>query len=159
MIGTGKWFGKAGALLATAWLTAVGAVAATTITDQWAANPDEQYLLDVKLHQYRLGDGVRAYATPEGACVVFGDFLTTLDVPMKIDLSAKKASGWAFKESNRIAIDIAAGTVEYSGKSESLAASAIRETPEGWCVDSAALGRWFEIGVTALTNGSVLVWA
>jgi len=157
MIGTGNWLGKAGAMLATAWLTAVGAVAAVPVTDQWAANPDEQYLLDVKLHQYRLGDGVRAYGTPEGACLVFGDFLTTLDVPMKIDLTAKRASGWAFKESNRIAIDVGSGTVEYSGKSEKLAATAVRETPEGWCVDSAALGRWFGIGVKALTNGSVLV--
>ena len=157
MAGTGKRFGKAAAMLATAWLTAVGAVAAVPVTDQWAANPDEQYLLDVKLHQYRLGDGVRAYNTPEGACIVFGDFLTTLDVPMKIDLTAKKASGWAFKESNRISIDLGSGKVEYSGKSEKLAANAIRETAQGWCVDSAALGRWFGLGVKALTNGSVLV--
>ena len=157
MAGTGKRFGKAAAMLATAWLTAVGAVAAVPVTDQWAANPDEQYLLDVKLHQYRLGDGVRAYNTPEGACIVFGDFLTTLDVPLKIDLTAKKASGWAFKESNRISIDLGSGKVEYSGKSEKLAANAIRETAQGWCVDSAALGRWFGLGVKALTNGSVLV--
>ena len=157
MAGTSKRFGKAAAMLATAWLTAVGAVAAVPVTDQWAANPDEQYLLDVKLHQYRLGDGVRAYNTPEGACIVFGDFLTTLDVPLKIDLTAKKASGWAFKESNRISIDLGSGKVEYSGKSEKLAANAIRETAQGWCVDSAALGRWFGLGVKALTNGSVLV--
>ena len=75
---------------------------------RWTADPDDQFLLDVNIRQLRLGDGVRAYNTPEGTCVVLGDFLTTLDVPMKIDLAAKKASGWAFKESNRIAIDYAA---------------------------------------------------
>ena len=74
----------------------------------WTADPDDQFLLDVNIRQLRLGDGVRAYTTPEGTCVVFGDFLTALDVPMKIDLAAKKASGWAFKETNRIAIDYAA---------------------------------------------------
>ncbi len=157
MVAAGKWLGKTGALAASAWLTAVGAIAATPVGDRWAANPDEQYLLDVKVHQYRLGDGVRAYNTPEGTCVVFGDFLTTLDVPMKIDLSAKKASGWAFKESNRISIDVAAAKVEYAGNSEALAKGAVRETPEGWCVDSAALSRWFGIGVKPLTSGSVLV--
>ena len=35
-----------------------------------------QFLLDVHLRSLRLGDGVRAYQTPEGTCVVFGDFLT-----------------------------------------------------------------------------------
>ena len=32
---------------------------------------------------------------------------------MRIDLGAKKASGWAFKEANRISIDYAAVTVAY----------------------------------------------
>ena len=157
MARAGKWLGKAGALAAVACLTAVGAVAATPVGDGWAAHADEQFLLDVKLRKYRLGDGVRAYNTPEGTCVVFGDFLTTLDVPMKIDLTAKKASGWAFKEANILSIDIAAGKVEYGGKSESLAKTAIRETPEGWCVDTAALSRWFGLGVKPVTSGSVLV--
>ena len=156
MLGAGTWLGKAGALVATAWL-AVSAVAATPVTDHWAADPDEQFLLDVKIHQYRLGDGVRAYNTPEGTCVVFGDFLSTLDVPMKIDLTAKKASGWAFKENNKISIDVASGRVSYAGKSETLSKADIRETPEGWCVDTGALARWFGLGVKPLTNGSVLV--
>jgi hypothetical protein len=157
MAGAGKWLGKAGALVATAWLTAVGAVAATPVTEGWAADPDAQFLLDVRLHQYRLGDGVRAYNTPEGTCIVFGDFLTTLDVPMKIDLEAKKASGWAFKESNKIAIDVGSHSVSYGGKSEALATTDVRETPEGWCVDSAALSRWFGLDVKPMTSGSALV--
>ena len=157
MARTGNWLGRTGALVAAGLLATVGAVAATPVTHGWAADPDEQYLLDVKLRQYRIGDGVRAYGTPEGTCVVFGDFLATLDVPMKIDLSAKKASGWAFKESNSISIDAAAGRVDYAGNSEELAPTAIRETPEGWCIDSAALTRWFGIGVKPVTNGSVLI--
>ena len=157
MAAAGTWLGKASALAAVACLSAVGAVAATPVADGWAADPDTQFLLDVKLHQYRLGDGVRAYETPEGTCIVFGDFLTTLDVPMKIDLGSKKASGWAFKEEHKISIDAAAGKVTYGGKSEALAKGAIRETPEGWCVDSAALSRWFGLGVKPITSGSVVV--
>ncbi len=156
MRSAGSWLGKAGAIVATASLT-VAAGAAAPVGDGWAANPEEQYLLDVKLHQYRLGDGVRAYNTPEGTCLVFGDFLTALDVPMKIDLKAEKASGWAFKESNSISIDLGHHQVDYGGHGEPIAATTIRETPEGWCVDSAALSRWFGLGVKPLTNGSVLV--
>src|SRR5439155_3701522 len=103
----------------------------------WKADPDDQFLLDVNIRQLRLGDGVRAYNTPEGTCVVLGDFLTTLDVPMRIDLTGKKASGWAFSEKNRISIDYGAGVVTYAGKNETLARGTIRETPEGWCVQIA----------------------
>jgi hypothetical protein len=136
---------------------AVAAWAASPVTPAWTANPDEQFLLDVNIRQLRLGDGVRAYQTPEGTCVVFGDFLTTLDVPMKIDLAAKKASGWAFNEDNRIEIDQAAGLARFGKQQERLQPGTIRETPEGWCVDSAALGRWFGIGVNASTEGSMLL--
>jgi hypothetical protein len=157
MIGAPTWLGKAAALGVVACLSTMGAIAATPVGERWAADPDEQFLLDVKLRQYRLGDGVRAYNTPEGTCVVFGDFLTILDVPMKIDLTVKTASGWAFKESHRISIDVAAGKVAYGGNSEKLAPAAVRETPEGWCVDSVALARWFGIGVKPLTSGSTLI--
>ena len=56
----------------------------------WTADPDDQFLLDVHIRQLVLGDGVRAYNAPEGTCVVLGDFLTALDVPMRIDLTAQE---------------------------------------------------------------------
>ncbi|HXC74590.1 MAG TPA: carboxypeptidase-like regulatory domain-containing protein [Sphingomicrobium sp.] len=153
-----RWLRKAALLLALC----AGGVAASTpppgaAAAAWQADPDDQFLLDVNIRQLKLGEGVRAYNAPEGTCVVLGDFLTTLDVPMKIDLPAKQASGWAFKESNRISIDYAAGTAAYGATSERLAPGVIRETPEGWCVQTSALTRWFGIGVKPVTSGSVLV--
>ena len=146
------------ASLALAAAGAVAAWAAVPVTPAWTANPDEQFLLDVNIRQLRLGDGVRAYQTPEGTCIVFGDFLTTLDVPMKIDLQARKASGWAFKEENRVDIDQSAGLARFGkDQQERIAAGTIRETPEGWCVDSSALTRWFGITVTPSTSGSLLM--
>ena len=146
------------ASLALAAAGAVAAWAAVPVTPPWTANPDEQFLLDVNIRQLRLGDGVRAYQTPEGTCIVFGDFLTTLDVPMKIDLQARRASGWAFKEENRVDIDQSAGLARFGkDQQERIAAGTIRETPEGWCVDSAALTRWFGITVTPSTSGSLLM--
>ena len=160
MLGRRKWLRKAAVLLA---LCAGGVRASAPSTTpppsvpQWTADPDDQFLLDVHIRQLRLGDGVRAYNAPEGTCVVLGDFLTTLDVPMRIDFTARKASGWAFKESNRITIDYAARTASYGAKSEAIAAGTIRETPEGWCVQASALSRWFGISVKPVTSGSVLV--
>lgn len=159
MSGGRSWLARAAMLLA---LCAAGAGASApsrpAAPSSWAADPDEQFILDVNIRQLRLGDTVRAYSPPEGTCVVLGDFLTALDVPMRIDLSAKKASGWAFKESNRIEIDYGAKRVSYAGvKSERFAPETIRETPDGWCVQTAALTRWFGIGVKPITSGSILL--
>ena len=159
MAGGRHWLHKATMLLALC----AGSVAASAPPPQraaaaWTADPDEQFILDVNIRQLRLADTVRAYNAPEGTCVVLGDFLTALDVPMHIDLGAKKASGWAFKESNKISIDYGALQVGYGiKKSEPIAPGTIRETPDGWCVQTAALTRWFGIGVKPLTGGSVLM--
>jgi hypothetical protein len=152
-----KWLRKLAALAALACAGTVGASASQPVGSTWAADADDQFLLDVRIRQLRLGDGVRAYNTPEGTCVVFGDFLATLDVPMRINLTARQAAGWAFKEDNRIAIDAASMTASYGGKAEQFAAGTVRETPEGWCIESAALARWFGIGVKPMTSGSVLM--
>ncbi|QDP19566.1 MSCRAMM family protein [Sphingomonas xanthus] len=157
MAAPNRWFRGAFASWALAVAGAVAAWAATPVDTRWTAHADEQFLLDVNIRQLRLGDGVRAYQTPEGTCVVFGDFLTTLDVPMKIDLGAKSASGWAFREENRIAIDLVAGKVRYGDKQEGIEAGQIRETPEGWCINTEALGRWFGLGVKPVTAGSLLL--
>jgi hypothetical protein len=160
MFGGRFWLRKATMLLA---LCAGGVAAsapgvlAPNSSASWTPDPDDQFLLDVNIRQLKLGDGVRAYNTPEGTCVVLGDFLTTLDVPMKVDLAVKRASGWAFKESNKIVIDYAAKSASYGSKSEPLDPGTVRETPEGWCVQTSALTRWFGIGVKPVTSGSVLV--
>ncbi len=148
---------RAIALLGICFAGALGARAATPIADGWSADPEAQFLLDVRLRSLRLGDGVRAYQTPEGTCLILGDFLTTLDVPMKIDLAARKASGWAFKEEHRIVIDASSGAVTYGKGTDSLKPGTVRETPEGWCVDSAALSRWFGITLKPNTNASALI--
>lgn len=130
--------------------------AAAPVNDAWHADPEAQFLLDVNLHRLTIGDGVRAYQTPEGACVVLGDFLTTLDVPMKIDLATSKASGWAFDEKNTISIDRRALIAEVKGKRESFALNDVREVPEGWCIDQNALGRWFGMEARADVFNSLL---
>ena len=156
MRGGRNWLRKAAMLLALC-AGSVRASAPPVAAAAWTADPDDQFLLDVHIRQLVLGEGVRAYNTPEGTCVVLGDFLTALDVPVHVDLTARKASGWAFKEAHRIDINEAAMTATYGDKSEQLSPATIRETPEGWCVQTGALARWFGIGVTPVTTGSVLL--
>src|SRR5438067_10101325 len=142
------WLRRAAMLLALCvGSLAASATAPPAAPPAWAPDPDEQFILDVNIRQLRLGDTVRAYNAPEGTCVVLGDFLTALDVPMHVDLGAKRASGWAFREANRITIDYGALRASYGGnRVEPIAPGTIRETPDGWCVQAAALARWFGIG-------------
>lgn len=160
-MGAGRlWLRKAAMVLAlcAGGIAASAPAPATPAAKPWKPDPDEQFILDVQIHQLRLGDTVRAYNAPEGTCVVLGDFLTALDVPMRIDLSAHKATGWAFKEANKITIDYAALQASFGGKkAEHIVPGMIRETPEGWCVQTTALSRWFGIGVKPMTSGSVLM--
>ena len=156
MLGGRFWLRKAAVLLALS-AGSLGATAPTPSPKPWTADPDEQFVLDVNIHQLRLGDTVRAYNPPEGPCVVLGDFLTALDMPMRIDLSARKANGWAFRESNKISIDVAGATATYGKNSEPIAPGTVRQTPEGWCVEATALGRWFGVTVKPMTSGSVLL--
>src|SRR6476661_8932557 len=127
MLGGRHWLRKAAMLLALC-AGGIGASAAQAGAAYWTADSDDQFLLDVHIRQLVLGDGVRAYSPPEGTCVVLGDFLTTLDVPMRVDLTAKKASGWAFRESNKITIDVAGGTATYGKISEPIAPGTVRLT-------------------------------
>lgn len=157
MLGRGHWLRRAAVLLALCAGGVGASVQQRPASAGWTADPDEQFLLDVNIRQLRLGDGVRAYNTPEGTCVVLGDFLTAIDVPMKVDLGARKASGWAFNEKNRIVLDYSAMTASYGKSSEAIGSGTIRETPEGWCVQTEALARWFGIGVKPVTAGAVLL--
>ena len=158
MAGGRNWLRKAGMLLALGAGSLAASAPPLPVSPSprpWTADPDEQFILDVNIRQLRLADTVRAYNTPEGTCVVLGDFLTALDVPMRIDLDAKTASGWAFKESNRIDIDYAAhcGSPIARQKRSRSSAGTIRETPEGWCVQTAALAGWFGVGIKPMTVG------
>ncbi len=142
------------ALLAFAWAGAGASVAESP--KPFAVDPEAQYMLDVGIRQQRLGEGVRGYPTPTGACLMLGDMIQVLDVPITVDLAAKKASGWAFREGHKLAVDVTARTVRFGAKQETLAASAILETPDGWCVDSDALARWLAIGIKVSPYSSLV---
>ena len=151
---------QAAGLLLALCAGAVGASSPVTAPADpaWKADADDQFLLDVNIRQLRLGDGVRAYndARRHLCCLrrLFDD--PRCADAHRSDVQKGRAAG-RFKEDNRISIDYGAGTATYGGKTEALSRGAIRETPEGWCVQAAALGRWFGIGVKPVTTGSVLL--
>ncbi len=142
------------ALALSALAAGVAAYAATPEGDGWVADPDSQYLLDLNVHQLRLGENLRAYPTPEGTCLNMGDLLGLLDTPITIDNATGTAKGWAFRQDLTIEIDRNKRKVVRAGAPETLHEGDIRDTPEGWCVDSAAAGRWLGIDLVVTAGAS-----
>lgn len=153
----GGWLRLPLSMLAAASLGMAAPASAPPATASWSADPESQFLLDLQIRQRGIGEGVRAYPVPEGTCVILGDLVTALDIPLKIDLAARRAEGWAFREANRLIIDRAAGKVAYGDKVEPLQAGTVRDAPEGWCVDTAALSRWLTVAVKPRTDASLLL--
>lgn len=123
----------------------------------WTPNPDDALLFDVRMGPYRVGDGVRGYATPEGVCVDLADTLIALDIPIRLDKQSRRATGWAFDERRTVTIDRVSGVEQIANLSRKVAPHDIQDTPEGWCVATSALSRWFGATFTADTGNAVLV--
>jgi len=144
-----------GALAALAALASLGA--APVHAQSWTANADDALLFDVRLNQYRLGDGVRGYATPTGVCVDFADIIIALDIPVRLDKQSRRATGWMFEESRTITIDRTTSTEQIMNSRAKVAPDDIRDTPEGWCVSTVALSRWLGVTVTPDTGNATLI--
>ena len=123
----------------------------------WKPNADDALLFDVRLGQYRLGDGVRGYQTPGGTCVDFADMIMALDVPIRLDKKLRRATGWAFDESHSLIIDREANTVQNVNKTQKLLPGMIYDAPEGWCMDVATLAGWLGVGLQADTSNAILI--
>jgi hypothetical protein len=136
----------------------LGQPAAARAEAAWVPNQDDAVLFDVRLSQYRLGDGVRGYQTPAGTCLDLADTIMALDLPIRLDKKLRRATGWAFNEQRSILIDREANTVQIVNKSEKLAGNAIYDAPEGWCVDVKKLSSWLGVGLeTDLGNALLFV--
>jgi hypothetical protein len=144
------------AALAAAALS-VSASAQTIGKASWSANQDDALLFDVRLGQYRVGDGVRGYSTPGGVCVDFADMIMTLDLAIRLDKKSRRATGWAFDERHTVTIDRETAKEQITNIVSNLPENAIHDTPEGWCVDTKILSRW--LGITVAPDlSNALLW-
>lgn len=122
----------------------------------WAPNEDDSWLFDVRSGQYRLGDGVRGYQTPQGICVDLGDVVLALDLAVRVDKKLRRATGWVFDERRSLTIDREAGEVRAGSQSFRLTPTMIRDTPAGWCVDLDSLNNWLGVPLTIDMSNAVL---
>ncbi|WP_330662184.1 carboxypeptidase-like regulatory domain-containing protein [Erythrobacter sp.] len=111
----------------------------------WQASDDDFLFLQLVIENYRLTYDVRGYQTDRGICLDLADVIQSLDLPIRIDKKSRRATGWLFAEDQEFTIDRVSGTVQNMNTGRAPLASDIYDTPEGWCVDTNALSRWFGI--------------
>ena len=111
----------------------------------WQANEDDSLLLQLQVGSYQLTNDVRGYRTDRGVCLDLADVVQSLDLPIRIDKESRRATGWLFAEDQEITIDRASNTVQNVNTGRVPLAKDIYDTPEGWCVDTDALSRWFGV--------------
>jgi hypothetical protein len=135
----------------------VRAASSPAASTPWTADPDDGLLFEMRLNQYRLGDGVRGYSTPTGICVDFADVIIALDIPVRLDKQSRRATGWAFDEGHKIAIDRNTGSEQIMNSTRKVAQDDVRDTPEGWCVFTGTLSRWLGVKLEADTGNALLI--
>lgn len=144
MTGPGLWLRRgAVAIAAAAAACALGAGPARA--EGWQPGDDDALLLELHSGNYRIGDTLRGYQTPQGVCVDFADLIQALDLPVRLDKKSRRATGWLFAEEQKLVIDRDANTVQSKNAIAPIAPTAIRDTPEGWCIDVAALSTWLGV--------------
>jgi hypothetical protein len=140
-----------------AMIAGLFAVSATEASASWQANEDDALLFDVRVGQYRVGNGVRGYQTDTGVCVDMGDVIMAFDLPVRLDKKSRRATGWLFEESRTFTLDREANTVQIMNKNTAVAVADVRDVPEGWCVDAKVLARWLNVDVKADLSNALLI--
>lgn len=141
---------------------ALGAIAtsgaqASAADTAWKPNADDALLFEVRLGQYRLGDGVRGYQLPQGTCLDFGDTILALDIPVRLDKQSRRATGWAFNERHTIVIDRERGEEQIMNSRRKVAPDDIIDAPEGWCVRTEVLARWLGVELNPDVSNALLI--
>lgn len=122
----------------------------------WEASDDDALIFELRAGRYRLEGEIRGYTTDRGICADLADVIQSLDLPIRLDKKSRRATGWLFAEDRTLTVDRDSNTVQIVNNRVYLTPGDIYDTPEGWCVDSRALSRWFEIEFVADPFNQVL---
>lgn len=82
--------------------------------------------------------------------------MLALDLAVRVDKKLRRATGWVFDERRSLTIDRETGEVRAGSERFRLAATTIRDTAAGWCVDLDSLNAWLGVPLTADLSNAVL---
>lgn len=108
--------------------------------------PSEDLLvLEVRLSQYRLSEGMVAYRFHKNILIPLEEFSRLLQISITVDMEAESAKGWILKENRTFFLDKRNNTITIQGIQKSLDAYEVQFFDQDCYVDMQALEEWFPI--------------
>ena len=112
------------------------------------ARPDEQLLvLQVRLRNYILSEGIFGYLDEGGLLLPLGEFMRVLEFPIGVDPPNGRADGWFLAENRLFALDLLNGEVVIEGRVRKFDRQLVELHEDDIYVDARLLSRWFPIDV------------
>ncbi len=112
------------------------------------ARPDEQLLvLQVRLRNYILSEGIFGYLDEGGLLLPLGEFMRVLEFPIGVDPPNGRADGWFLAENRVFALDLLNGEVVIEGRVRKFDRQLVELHEDDIYVDTRLLSRWFPVDI------------
>ncbi|GAB4363262.1 MAG: hypothetical protein Kow00114_19220 [Kiloniellaceae bacterium] len=132
----------AAAPLAPAWVAPARAALA------WAERPDDEvYIFGLRLDRYVLTEGLVVFYDGDEAFAPLGALAELLEFPIAVDPARGTADGWFLNDDRRFQLDLAALTVQLSGRRLDIDPGAVERHPDDIYVALEELERWFPVAL------------
>jgi cell division septation protein DedD len=119
---------------------------------------DNELVLEVRLDNLILSDGVLGYQKGGGVLLPLGQMMSALDFAITTDPEAGTAEGWFLSEDRRFHLDVARHEAQVGGRTSAVPPESIEVRADDIYVDSALFAAWFPLEVKlSLSDLAVLV--
>jgi len=106
--------------------------------------PDEQLLvLEVRLRQFVLSDGIFGYLDDGGLILPLGDYVRALEFSIGVDPENGRADGWFLDEDQLFALDLSRSEVVLKGRRKTFDPQLVELHEDDIYVDTRLLAEWF----------------
>lgn len=110
--------------------------------------PDDQlYILQLRLKNWVLSDGLFGYLNEGGLLLPLGETARALEFPISVDPVTGRASGWFLSENRLFSLDIARREVVVEGQRGSFDPRFVELHADDIYVDTRVLSRWFPTSI------------
>ncbi len=119
--------------------------------------PDEQLLiLEIRLRNYILSDGIFGYMRDGGLILPLGEFARTLEFGIEVDTVNGRASGWFMNRDKLISIDLLSHSAVIDGRKEEFDPGLVELHRTDIFVDTRLLSRWFPVDIEFDTSRQIV---
>jgi hypothetical protein len=110
--------------------------------------PDDQLLiLEVRLRDLILSDGMFGYLDEGGLLLPLSDFVRLLEFPIAVDPANGRANGWYLEEGRLFSLDILSGQIAIDGRKRRFNRQLVEIQEDDIYVDARLLADWFPVDI------------